>query len=49
MNPMMGRNPMMRKAGGKVTSTEDFSAGAGSGPGRLEKTDLTEYDRKKGK
>jgi hypothetical protein len=41
-------NPLMRKKGGRVRSTEDLTAGAASGEGRLEKTELTEYDRKKG-
>ena len=41
-------NPLMRKKGGRVRSTEDLTAGAASGEGRLEKTELAEYDRKKG-
>lgn len=41
-------NPLMRKKGGRVRSTEDLTAGAASGEGRLQKTELTEYDRKKG-
>ena len=48
--PPMGvqRPPMGRKKGGRITSTEDLTAGAGSGEGRLQKTELAENDRKKG-
>jgi hypothetical protein len=41
-------NPLMRKKGGRIRSTQDLTAGAASGEGRLEKTELAEYDRKKG-
>jgi len=42
--------PMARKAGGRITkvakSYKDMEAGAGSGEGRLQKTDIAKRDRK---
>ena len=46
--PGAGPAPMPRKAGGRTyRSYKDMDAGAGSGLGRLEKTEIQEYKRKK--
>lgn len=39
--------PMPRKRGGRAMSFKDMTAGAGSGEGRLQKTDIAEYKREK--
>lgn len=46
--PGAGPQPMPRKAGGRTYhSYKDMDAGAGSGLGRLEKTEIQKYKRKK--
>jgi hypothetical protein len=46
--PGAGPQPMPRKAGGRTYhSYKDMDAGAGSGVGRLEKTEIQRYKRKK--
>lgn len=48
--PAPQQPPMARKAGGRITkvakSYKDMEAGAGSGEGRLQKTDIAKRDRK---
>lgn len=45
--PVPGPAPMPRKRGGRAMSFKDMTAGAGSGEGRLQKTDIAEYKREK--
>ena len=45
--PAGGPAPMPRKSGGRAMSFKDMTAGAGSGEGRLQKTDIAEYKRTK--